>query len=108
VLGHPGRARPLHRGGPAARYPHAGDDSRTADALGRLVTAAPPQRSWLAVRWRQFRHAPRPVVRAVGSSLAVATVLGLAYLAHDVALTRGTTLPGGDLRLLALALDIVL
>jgi hypothetical protein len=46
------------------------------------------------------------VVRAVGSSLAVATVLGLAYLAYDVALTRGASLPGGDLRLLALALDV--
>jgi hypothetical protein len=52
------------------------------------------------VRWRQFRHAPRPVVRAVASSLIVASVAGLAYLAYDVALSRGATLPGGDLRLL--------
>ncbi len=43
----------------------------------------------------------------MGSSLAVATVLGLAYLAYDVALTRGASLPGGDLRLLALAIDVL-
>ena len=34
-------------------------------------------------------------------------MLGLLYLAYDVALTRGALLPGGDLRLLALALDIL-
>jgi hypothetical protein len=56
------------------------------------------RRSPLEVRWRQFRHAPRPVVRAVASSLSVAVVLGLAYLAYDVALARGAVLPGGDLR----------
>ena len=54
------------------------------------------RRSWLDVRWRQFRNAPRPVVRAVISSLSVATVLGLAYLAYDVAISRGAQLPGGD------------
>jgi hypothetical protein len=37
-------------------------------------------------------------VRAVGSSLAVALILGGAYLAYDVALSRGAALPGGDLR----------
>jgi hypothetical protein len=62
------------------------------------VSGNPPRRSWLSIRWRQFRNAPRPVVRAVGSSLAVALVLGAAYLAYDVALSRGTSLPGGDLR----------
>lgn len=72
------------------------------------MTAAPRRRSWLEVRWRQFRNAPRPVVRAVAASLAVATALGLVYLAYDVALARGAALPGGDLRLLALALDILL
>ena len=66
----------------------------------------PPRRSWLEVRWRQFRNAPRPVVRAVASSLVVASGLGLAYLAYDVAVSRGAVLPGGDLRLLALALDV--
>ena len=64
--------------------------------------------SWLEVRWRQFRHAPRPVVRAVAASLTVATVLGLAYLAYDVALSRGARLPGGDLRALAVAGFIVI
>ena len=56
------------------------------------------QRGWLEVRWRQFRRAPRPVVRAVLSPLAVAAVLGVAYLAYDLALLSGRTLPGGDLR----------
>jgi hypothetical protein len=67
---------------------------------------APPRRSWLAVRWRQFRNAPRPVVRAVASSLAVAIVLGAAYLAYDVALMLSPGLPGGDLRLGAAALYV--
>ena len=60
----------------------------------------PPRRGPVEVRWRQFRNAPRPVVRAVLSSLVVAVVLGLLYLAYDVALSRGVALPGGDLRLL--------
>jgi hypothetical protein len=47
-------------------------------------------------------------VRAVGSSLVVATILGLLYLGYDVALTRGATLPGGDLRFAAAALDVLL
>lgn len=72
------------------------------------MSAGPPRRSWWAIRWRQFRNAPRPVVRAVGANLAVAIVLGLAYLAYDVALTRGASLPGGDLRALFVALDVVL
>jgi hypothetical protein len=65
------------------------------------------RRSWLEIRWRQFRNAPRPVVRAVGSSLAVALVLGAAYLAYDVALSRGAQLPGGDLRVGAAALYVL-
>jgi hypothetical protein len=72
------------------------------------VTPAPPRRSWLEVRWRQFRNAPRPVVRAVGSSLAVAIVLGLLYLAYDVALSRGARLPGGDLRFAAAVAFVVI
>jgi len=60
------------------------------------------------VRWRQFRHAPRPVVRAVLSSLIVASVGGLGYLAYDVALSRGASLPGGDLRLLFIAAYVLL
>jgi hypothetical protein len=65
------------------------------------------QRSPIEVRWRQFRNAPRPVVRAVVSSLVVAVVLGVAYLAYDVALSRGAVLPGGDLRTLAVLAFIV-
>jgi hypothetical protein len=65
------------------------------------------QRSWAAVRWRQFRNAPRPVVRAVLSSLIVAVVLASAYLVYDLALARGIDLPGGDLRVLAIALYVL-
>jgi hypothetical protein len=65
------------------------------------------QRGWAEVRWRQFRNAPRPVVRAVLSSLVVAIVLGLGYLAYDVALRHGAVLPGGDLRTLYLVLDVL-
>jgi hypothetical protein len=74
----------------------------------RDPTVLPPRRSWAEIRWRQFRHAPRPVVRAVAASLSVAVVLALAYLAYDVALSRGAVLPGGDLRTLAVAVYIVL
>lgn len=70
---------------------------------GELGDRRRRQRGWLEVRWRQFRNAPRPVVRAVLSSLVVASVLGLAYLAYDVAITRGAPLPGGDLRPAAVA-----
>ena len=70
--------------------------------------AAPPRRSWAEIRWRQFRNAPRPIVRAVAASLSVALVLAVPYVAYDVALSRGVTLPGGDLRTLAIALYIVL
>jgi hypothetical protein len=66
------------------------------------------QRGFFEVRWRQFRRAPRPVVRAVASSLSVATVLGLAFLAYDVALDKGASLPGGDLRIGFLVLYVVL
>ena len=37
------------------------------------------------------------------SSLLVALVLAALYVAYDVALSRGAVLPGGDLRVLALA-----
>ena len=72
--------------------------------------SAPPvrRRSWAEVRWRQFRNAPRPVVRAVASSLIVAVVLAAGYVLYDVALSRGVALPGGDLRVLAVTLYLVL
>jgi hypothetical protein len=47
------------------------------------------------------------VVRAVASSLAVAIALGAVYLAYDVGLSRGASLPGGDLRVGAAALYVV-
>ena len=66
------------------------------------------QRSQAEIRWRQFRHAPRPVVRAVAASLSVALVLAIGYVAYDLALSRGAVLPGGDLRVLAIAVYVVL
>jgi hypothetical protein len=72
--------------------------------------SAPPvrRRSWAEIRWRQFRNAPRPVVRAVASSLVVAVVLAAGYVLYDVALSRGAALPGGDLRVLAVTVYVVL
>jgi hypothetical protein len=69
--------------------------------------SAPPRRSWVEIRWRQFRNAPRPIVRAVMASLSISIALALAYLAYDVALNRGLALPGGDLRTLAIAVYVV-
>jgi hypothetical protein len=66
------------------------------------------RRSEVEIRWRQFRNPPRPILRAVLSSLIVATILGLAYLAYDVALSRGADLPGGDLRTLAVTLFVAI
>ena len=64
------------------------------------------RRSWAEIRWRQFRNAPRPVVRAVLSSLVVAIALGAVYLAYDIALSRGAILPGGDLRMALVAIYV--
>lgn len=64
------------------------------------------RRGFFEVRWRQFRRAPRPVVRAVLSSLSVALVLGATFLVYDIALDRGASLPGGDLRIGFLALYV--
>jgi hypothetical protein len=71
---------------------------------------APPirHRGWLEVRWRQLRNPPRPVFRAVASSLIVAVAVGLLYLAYDVALNRGARLPGGDMRAAALVAYVAL
>ena len=102
--------------------PESPDRSRRPDAgvPGAVAAAARPagtprpvpdgvrRRGWLEIRWRQFRNAPRPVVRAVLSSLGVAVVLGLGYLAYDVALRRGAVLPGGDLRTLYLVVDVLI
>jgi hypothetical protein len=71
----------------------------TGPSADRRAPAEVRRRGWFEVRWRQFRRAPRPVFRAVATSLTVATVLGLAFLVYDIALDRGAQLPGGDLRL---------
>ena len=47
-------------------------------------------------------------MRAVTVSLTVALVLAVAYLAYDIALSRGAVLPGGDLRTLAMTVYILL
>jgi hypothetical protein len=44
----------------------------------------------------------------VAASLSVAIVLAVAYLAYDIALSRGAALPGGDLRTLAVAVYVLL
>jgi hypothetical protein len=79
------------------------DSNSGSGAGGRPARPAIAQRSWGDIRWRQFRNAPRPIVRAVLSSLVVAVVLAVLYVGYDVALGRGVELPGGDLRVLALA-----
>lgn len=81
----------------------AGQGSRPRDE-----TATVRQRSWAEVRWRQFRNAPRPIVRAVLASLVIAIVLALLYLVYDIAIAHGAVLPGGDLRVLAMLVYIVL
>jgi hypothetical protein len=92
-----------------AREPEPVPDRVPPPIRPSIPPIRPPirRRSWGEIRWRQFRNAPRPVVRAVLSSLLVAIALGIAYLAYDVALNRGATLPGGDLRVLFVALDVV-
>jgi hypothetical protein len=88
-------------GATGARGSSPGARGSGPDAPDRRVLVV-RRRSWREVRWRQFRNAPLPVVRAVASSLAVAIALGAVYLAYDVALSRGMSFPGGDLRALAL------
>lgn len=61
------------------------------------------ERSWLAIRWRQLRNPPPPVLRAVLANLGVAIVAAVPLLGYDLALARGVRLPGGDLRTLAFA-----
>jgi hypothetical protein len=80
----------------------------TGPSADRRAPTVVRRRGWFEVRWRQFRRAPRPVVRAVASSLVVALLLGSGFLAYDIALDRGAVLPGGDLRILALTLYVVI
>ena len=46
-------------------------------------------RSWLEVRWRQFRNPPQPVLRAVVANLVVAVIGAVALLALDLSLGAG-------------------
>jgi hypothetical protein len=64
------------------------------------------ERSWLEVRWRQFRNPPVPVLRAVLANLTVGIAGGILLVAYDVALSRGVALPAGDQRALAVALYV--
>ena len=75
--------------------------------LARGDRAVPRRRSWLEVRWRQFRNAPPPVTRAVIANLAVAVVLAVPLLAYDLAVRGGASLAGGDLRTAAVTLYVV-
>ena len=83
------------------------NESSSPESLESPVRPPARPRSAVEVRWRQFRNAPRPIVRAVLSSFVTAAVLGLLYLAYDIALSRGARLPGGDLRLGFLAFDVL-
>jgi hypothetical protein len=76
-------------------------------SAGATRPPEPRQRSWLEVRWRQARNPPPPVLRAVLANLAVALLCGIPLLLYDVALDRGWSLPGGDLRTAAAALYVL-
>ncbi len=58
----------------------------------------PRQRGWLEIRLRQARNPPPPVLRAVLANLAVASIGGVLLLVYELAIARGASLPGGDLR----------
>ncbi len=49
-----------------------------------MTSREPVQRSWLAVRWRQLRNPPPPVLRAVLTNLVVAAVAGGLLLAYSL------------------------
>jgi hypothetical protein len=48
------------------------------------MTRQPVPRSWWAVRWRQLRNPPPPVLRAVLANLLLATIGGLLLLAYSL------------------------
>jgi hypothetical protein len=70
-------------------------------------SAGVPERSWLSVRWRQLRNPPPPVLRAVLANLLVAIVSAVPLLGYELAVARGASLPGGDLRMLAFAAYLI-
>ena len=69
---------------------------------------APRRRSWLEIRWRQLRNAPTPVWRAVAADGIVASIGGALLLVYEIALDHGASLPGGDLRMPAVAIFVLL
>ena len=99
------RAPGLDRGAP--RRPHARDRAAAPDAddpgRGMTVEPAAGPTSVAGPRSAGASSATRPG-RSSGrcmASLVIAVVLAVAYLVYDLALERGATLPGGDLRVLA-------
>jgi hypothetical protein len=73
------------------------------------VEAAPPpvrRRGFFEVRWRQFRRAPRPVVRAVAVSVIAAIAAGAVYLVVDLASGSAGGGAGEDGRALAAVLYV--
>ncbi|MEX2547754.1 MAG: hypothetical protein WD830_08195 [Chloroflexota bacterium] len=64
----------------------------------------PQSRSWLAVRWRQLRNPPPPVLRAVLANLAIAA-LGGAFLFAYAKLNPGASM--APLIVLFIALVVV-
>ncbi len=92
----------------AGSPPGSGRDSTPSADPVSVEARAPRERSWLEIRWRQFRHAPTPVWRAVVADAAVATVGGVLLLGYDLALDHRVSLPGGDLRTLAASLFVLL
>ena len=71
-----------------------------------MTRAAHRERSWIEIRWRQFRNAPPPVTRAVAANLVVGVALAIPLLAYDLAVRRGAALPGGDVRTAVVALYV--
>lgn len=53
----------------------------------------PGQRSWLAIRWRQLRNPPPPVLRAVLANLVVAGVGGVLLLVYDLSASASDVAP---------------
>ncbi len=53
----------------------------------------PGQRSWLEVRWRQFKNPPQPVFRAVAVNLTVAIIGGLLLFVYALAVPSADLAP---------------
>jgi hypothetical protein len=60
--------------------------------------ADPRHPSLFAIRWRQWRNPPPPLVRAALADLVLAIGGAIFLVIYDWLLGRGAALPGGDLR----------